>query len=180
MNQDLVQEQRRSCFRALNAVSQFRAGDFDEAIDTFSKLELNPAKVVALYPESISGRLAIPQRDWIQLYGGPTRPDDPCPLSPASQTVSGEHRNDSDEGHGGPHDKSESLDTVVHADVPGSSTLKKLKGAGSGLLSGYQEKDDDTASVHNGRRGRGPVRGMFTTLTRSVDSVCFRRNSSLN
>lgn len=126
-----------------------------------------------MYPKSISGRLAIPKRDWIQLYGGPTPSDDPCPPSPASQTASGEHRNDSDEGHGVP--RSELLDTVVHAGVPGGlSTIKKLKGVGSGLLGGCQEKDDDTASVHSGRRGRDSVRGMFTILIQSGDSFRFR------
>jgi len=173
---DLLQEQRRSCFRALNAVSQFRAGNFDKAIDTFSKLELNPAKVIALYPKSISGRLAIPKRDWIQLYGGPTPSDDPCPSSPASQTANGEHGNDSGEGHSVPRqDKSELLDTVVHAGNPGGlSTIKKLKGVGSGLLGGYQEKDDDSASVHSGHRGRDSVRGMFTILIQSGNSFRFR------
>lgn len=129
--------------------------------------------MIALYPESISGRLAIPKRDWIQLYGGLTPPDDPCPSSPASQTVGGEHRSDSDEGHGAPRqDKS---DTVLHAGVPGGlSTIKKLKAAGSGLLGGYQEKDDDTASVHSGRRGRDSVRGMFIILIQLGNSFRFR------
>ena len=33
----------------------------------------NPAKVVALYPESVAGRLAVPQEEWIPLFGGPRK-----------------------------------------------------------------------------------------------------------
>ncbi|SRR5260221_9042012 len=44
--------QRRTRILALNAVSQFRAAKFDEAINTFIDLDFNPAKAAALYPES--------------------------------------------------------------------------------------------------------------------------------
>ncbi|OJA17786.1 hypothetical protein AZE42_06585, partial [Rhizopogon vesiculosus] len=51
-------DQRRTHVRALRAVSQFRLGKFDAAIDSFLELDLNPAKVLALYPERVSGRLS--------------------------------------------------------------------------------------------------------------------------
>jgi hypothetical protein len=156
----------------LNAVSQFQASKFDEAIDTFFKLDLNPAKVIALYPESVSGRLVVPQREWIQLYGGPAPIEESCDPSPTSQTASGtDHRSPSDESHdkGVKHDKSaaELLDAVTDTTPSlastSSGTIKRLKGAGLGLLSGgHKEKDDDTASVHSVRRG--PVPGEFTSL----------------
>ena len=57
-------------------MSQFRAAKFDEAINTFIDLDFNPAKVVALYPESVAGRLALPQDRWIRLYGGSALMDD--------------------------------------------------------------------------------------------------------
>jgi hypothetical protein len=60
----------------LNAVAQFRDSKFDAAIDTFMELDFNPAKVVALYPDAVAGRLYVPQNGWIPLYGGPT-PIDP-------------------------------------------------------------------------------------------------------
>ena len=63
---------RRTHIRALNAVSEFRASKFDSAIDTFLELDFNPAKVVALYPESVAGRLSVPPDGWIPLYGGPS------------------------------------------------------------------------------------------------------------
>ncbi|KAG6849265.1 hypothetical protein H0H93_009921 [Arthromyces matolae] len=64
-------EIRRTKIRALNAVSDFRVAKFDAAIDTFIDLDFNPAKVVALYPEQVAGRLSVPQDEWIHLYGGP-------------------------------------------------------------------------------------------------------------
>ena len=55
----------------MNAVSQFKASKYDAAIDIFTELDSNPAKVVALYPESISGRLGVPANKWVPLFGGP-------------------------------------------------------------------------------------------------------------
>src|SRR4051794_29802120 len=70
------QEQRAIHIRALNAVSLFRSGKFDDAINTFIELNINPAKVVALYPPNVSGRLSVPQHAWIPLYGGPPPPEE--------------------------------------------------------------------------------------------------------
>jgi hypothetical protein len=67
-----IQAQRQIHIRALHAVSQFHSGKFDEAINTFIELDVNPAKVVALYPDSVAGRLSVPQDGWIPLYGGPS------------------------------------------------------------------------------------------------------------
>ncbi|KIP04390.1 hypothetical protein PHLGIDRAFT_109638, partial [Phlebiopsis gigantea 11061_1 CR5-6] len=62
---------RTRTVRGLHAVSQFLAGQYTEAINTFISLNTNPAKVVALYPEPISGRLSVPEDAWITLFGGP-------------------------------------------------------------------------------------------------------------
>jgi Vam6/Vps39-like protein vacuolar protein sorting-associated protein 39 len=82
-----MQVQRRTRIRALNAVAQFRAAKFDAAIDTFIELDFNPAKVVALYPESVAGRLSVPREGWISLYGGPSEEDHA--LSDDSASVKG-------------------------------------------------------------------------------------------
>jgi Vam6/Vps39-like protein vacuolar protein sorting-associated protein 39 len=37
---------------------------------------------VALYPESVAGRLAVPEEEWIELFGGPAR------SHPKSETTS--------------------------------------------------------------------------------------------
>ncbi|KAF7320029.1 Rab guanyl-nucleotide exchange factor [Mycena kentingensis (nom. inval.)] len=64
-------DKRVKLARGLNAVAQFRSAQFDTAIDTLIALDINPAKVVALYPESVAGRLSVLQDQWIALYGGP-------------------------------------------------------------------------------------------------------------
>ena len=48
----------------------FSKGHYDEAINIFLELDTNPAKVVALYPEAVSGRLCVPRNEWISLFGG--------------------------------------------------------------------------------------------------------------
>jgi hypothetical protein len=59
----------------LFAVSLFANGLFDDAINIFIDLNINPAKVVALYPDSVAGRLSIPREQWFELYGGRSPPD---------------------------------------------------------------------------------------------------------
>ena len=48
----------------------FAQGEYDAAINVFIDLDINPAKVVALYPQEIAGRLAVPESGWIELHGG--------------------------------------------------------------------------------------------------------------
>ncbi|KAI0690617.1 hypothetical protein BC835DRAFT_1363553 [Cytidiella melzeri] len=64
-------ELRQRVVRGLLAVSQFRSARYADAMSLFLELNINPAKVVALYPESVSGRLSVPEDDWIRLFGGP-------------------------------------------------------------------------------------------------------------
>lgn len=45
-------------------------GHPEEAINIFIELDINPAKIISLFPPAISGRLAQPQTKWIQLFGG--------------------------------------------------------------------------------------------------------------
>jgi hypothetical protein len=52
----------------------FARGQYDEAVNNFLELETNPAKVVALYPEAVSGRLYVPGNEWISLFGGKKTP----------------------------------------------------------------------------------------------------------
>ncbi|KAG9103535.1 Vacuolar morphogenesis protein 6 [Ceratobasidium sp. 370] len=58
--------------RGLRAVQLFKEGAFEKAVEMFLELDMNPAKVIALYPETISGRLATPREKWIELFGGDT------------------------------------------------------------------------------------------------------------
>ena len=142
-------------------MSQFRAARFDEAINTFIDLDFNPAKVVALYPEPVSGRLAVPPEVWITLYGGqPPVEEDPVP-SPKLDSDDGHDKNeaDQDKDKGGDTTKEAvptkgSGPTVAFLDAIASGTgsvggrLKKTGLAGlQAILPSGASKDDDSASI---------------------------------
>ena len=55
-------------------------------MNAFIDLHVNPAKVVALYPESISGRLSVSEDDWIPLFGGP----DKLLITPETASIAGD------------------------------------------------------------------------------------------
>jgi hypothetical protein len=65
-----LQAKRKVKVQALHAVALFAQGEYDAAINIFINLDINPTKVLALYPEEIAGRLAIPESGWIELHGG--------------------------------------------------------------------------------------------------------------
>ncbi|CAE6468651.1 unnamed protein product [Rhizoctonia solani] len=65
-----VQPDPTKRIQGLRGVQLFQEGQHEQAIDVFLKLDMNPAKVIALYPDSISGRLAAPREKWIELFGG--------------------------------------------------------------------------------------------------------------
>ncbi|OJA09002.1 hypothetical protein AZE42_11511 [Rhizopogon vesiculosus] len=126
-------DQRRTHVRALRAVSQLRLGKFDAAIDSFLELDLNPAKVLALYPECVFGRLSVPANDWIPLFGGP-----------ASQSLTPKHNN-------------------VMSTVDNATKEKHLERRTRGgttivgaLLSSSKDKDDDAASL-SGKKMVKPI-----------------------
>ncbi|KAG8694933.1 Vacuolar morphogenesis protein 6 [Ceratobasidium sp. 395] len=65
--------------QGLRAVQLFKEGAFEKAMEMFLELDMNPAKVIALYPETLSGRLATPRERWIGLFGGdpPAKVEEP-------------------------------------------------------------------------------------------------------
>ncbi|KZP00495.1 hypothetical protein CALVIDRAFT_552763 [Calocera viscosa TUFC12733] len=64
------QESSRRLAQSLRAVQLFSETKFNQATNLFLELETTPALVLALYPEEISGRLSVHQKDWIRLFGG--------------------------------------------------------------------------------------------------------------
>ncbi|KZT39975.1 hypothetical protein SISSUDRAFT_1113449 [Sistotremastrum suecicum HHB10207 ss-3] len=64
-------EQRTSLVQTLRAVSLFKQAKYHDSLILLRDLNTNPARVLALYPELISGRLAVPEEKWIELFGGP-------------------------------------------------------------------------------------------------------------
>ncbi|KAF9472733.1 hypothetical protein BDN70DRAFT_886627 [Pholiota conissans] len=147
-------DQRRIRIRALNAVSQFRANQFDDAIDTFIDLDFNPAKVVALYPESVAGRLSVPQESWIPLYGGPAHIEDDRASSKSSS-----HDHDRVSVH---ERTTEVLDSITGTGSVGG----RLRRAGLGMFMPGGPREDDTASVIARRRG-----GLHGELNQSIETL---------
>jgi hypothetical protein len=148
---DSLQDQRRTQIRALNAVAQFQAAKFDAAIDTFIELDFNPAKVVALYPESVAGRLSVPQEGWIPLYGGP---------SPAKEDhASSEGLQDSDKAISTQEKPITDLDNLASGTGSIGGLLRR-----TGLGLPAANKEDDSASV---KAARKPLNGVFYYISPS-------------
>ncbi|KAH9856486.1 hypothetical protein C2E23DRAFT_865919 [Lenzites betulinus] len=141
-------ERRQAQIRALQAVTNFRNVKYDDAINAFLDLNINPAKVVALYPESISGRLAIPQEEWIPLFGGPQpkSPERPATPQPAAATSSPKPG----EAPGTP----KSVESPPRAPTPQGSIRGVLKSGLESIVAAA--KDDDTAPIRSVRRPPKP------------------------
>ncbi|KAF9815620.1 hypothetical protein IEO21_04480 [Rhodonia placenta] len=140
-------ERRKRQVRALHAVSQFIARQYDDAINTFIELDINPAKVVALYPESIAGRLSVPQDEWISLFGGPAKVAESKPSSV--------HKgNEQEEG------PSAAAEVPPRQPSPKDSIAGVLKTGLENIIAPAAAKDDETASVI-GRRKERPKKDEF-------------------
>ena len=127
----------------MNAVAQFRDSKFDAAIDTFIELDFNPAKVVALYPDAVAGRLSVPQDGWIPLYGGP------APLDPDDSQDSIKVDEIEKEKPGHEKAATDLLDTITS----GTGCIGcRIRKTGLGMFMPSAAKDDDTASVIGKRK----------------------------
>ncbi|KAG9225012.1 hypothetical protein CCMSSC00406_0001837 [Pleurotus cornucopiae] len=157
---------RITLIRALDAVTLFREGKYDAAIDTFVELNINPAKVVALYPESVAGRLAVREEGWIQLFGGP------APVDDASSVKS---RDSSKQAKGSPvvsdEDKDPDMsnaakDLLDRVAIPSSGSIRGRLRTGLGAFMPQSAKDDDRASINS--KPRASVNDDFR---RSVETL---------
>ena len=146
----LVQERKQKQIRALQAVDNFRNAKYDDAINAFIELDINPAKVVALYPESISGRLSVHQDEWIPLFGGPKpQKTEPPPISPDTSTTDVAAQADEQEGG------AKSVESPPRAATPQGSIRNVLLKTGLESLVATA-KDDDAASIRSVRRPPKP------------------------
>jgi hypothetical protein len=120
------------------------------AIDTFIELDVNPAKIVALYPEIVAGRLALPQERWIPLFGGPAPVHAHEGVStPSSQSSSSSRHKDEDKDKKTPLERT-AADLLDGLSLPasGSGTIRgRLKGLGA--MIGAATRDDDASSIHS-------------------------------
>ena len=137
-------------------MSQFSLGKYDDAINAFLELDLNPAKVVALYPQSISGRLSVPREQWIALFGGSTTMSSDDIISTSSSTASKEFSGDRGKQEG------PTRDILTRSPSPTGSVARRANTTFSALLPSAMLKDDDTASVDSKRKPSPP--GMYSNL----------------
>jgi hypothetical protein len=153
-----LQKQRRTQILALKAVHDFSNNKFDEAIDTFIELDLNPAKVLALYPESVAGRLSVPSERWIALYGGPT----PSDTESRAESESVTQAQGTEPEAGEPFTNQEKAGEIKGEGVAGTGTSTLLEGiAGSAV-----------AESIRGRLGGGLGTGLsagFGAMMRSAN-----------
>lgn len=141
-----------SSIRSFEAVSQFRSGNFDAAIDTFLELDINPAKIVALYPEAVSGRLSVPEERWIPLFGGPPPP----PLVSEPATIDDESAHHSEESASAIAELQDKAGLVL-PDMGVLSASNSLTGRWktsfgaliTGAAAAPSVKDDDAASIRS-------------------------------
>ncbi|KAI0322535.1 vacuolar sorting protein 39 domain 1-domain-containing protein [Amylostereum chailletii] len=148
-------ERRRSTVRALEAVSKFQSHDYSTALATFIELNINPAKVVALYPETIAGRLSVPKDEWISLFGGH------APKGTAKEEHASTHDDSSSDGQG------ESSETGhSRAQSPPSTGLASRFRNPLDAIRPSVNRDPETASITSKRRG-----GQVDNFSRSVESL---------
>ena len=145
-------DKRTGLAKALDAVSQFRAGEFDRALDLFVQLNINPAKVISLYPESISGRLSVPRDQWIQMFGGPS-PKAVREAISSSSSSSSEHSRDVEEPAG---------QTVGSTGKVGKPTNPLEEIRASGL------KDSDMSSITSTGKKEKPRKGSHILVSYDV------------
>ncbi|KAF8841813.1 hypothetical protein BDN67DRAFT_900734 [Paxillus ammoniavirescens] len=142
---------KRTLILALNAVSHFRAGRYDAAIDTFLELDINPAKVIALYPERVAGRLAVRPEQWVSLFEGP--------VAKANEELSGGDAVSTKSSDGGSKESGggsgEKLPiSTERAPSPAGSMRARTKTSFGALLPSAVSKDDDVASLSGRKKGK--------------------------
>lgn len=132
---------RQAQIRALHAVALFRNGDYDYAINTFIELDINPAKIIALFPRDISGRLFVESNRWIQLFGGPEK---------SNETQTKSAKSDSEVG-------TRSRSGSLRPASPAGSVRVKRKSTVEGLIQSSAVKDDDAVSISGRMKEKGHV-----------------------
>ena len=144
---------KRTLILALNAVSKFRSGKYDDAINTFLDLDVNPAKVVALYPDKVAGRLAVKQEEWIGLFGGPVaqvKEQSGGDIGGAEGVMSSEGGNKDSAAAS----KDRLQVTISRSPSPTGSVRARTKTSFGALLPAAVSKEDDVASLSGKKKGK--------------------------
>ena len=147
---------KRTLILALNAVSQFRSGKYDDAINTFLDLDVNPAKVIALYPDKVAGRLAVKQEEWIVLFGGPIGQAKEQPGGDIGGVEDAMSIKSNDVGNKGSAaaSKDKLPVAVSRSPSPAGSVRARTKTSFGALLPAAASKEDDVASLSGKKKGK--------------------------
>lgn len=147
-------------------MSQFRLGKFDDAINSFIELDLNPAKVVALYPERIAGRLSVPPDDWISLFGGPANQQSLTSKNDDAMSIRSQYE--------GNESKEKLLESSLSPATPVRAAVRRGT-ALVALLSSSKDKDDDAVSISGKKKVKHVGQSdILSSLTRRVNKFSRR------
>lgn len=143
-------------------------------MDQFIELNINPAKVIALYPENVSGRLGIEKSGWVELFGGPVFVEKPAEAK--HQREGAESETGKDKPVGGSSFK---MGLGLGALIPGSSHGH-----------GHTDDEKDTNSVHSVEQPQGPTGKkskskpgktiVLFSLMRCSKMHIYRRNAAID
>ncbi|KAM0752115.1 hypothetical protein T439DRAFT_299856 [Meredithblackwellia eburnea MCA 4105] len=122
----------------LHALALFNEKRYDFAIDAFISFDVSPAKVVALFPEPISGKLFVEEAIKEELFGGRGR-------EKVLESLEEKRRED--------EVNEEIEEEAASGSAPSGSP------AGASPRKGKAVDDDDTASVRSGSTATGRLRG---------------------
>lgn len=122
-------------------MSTFAEGKYVEAIKTFIDLDVNPAKVVALYPDAVAGRLSMPRSKWIELFGGKASKSDEANVPPGAKVE-------------GASDASAAQTAGAAIAAGFRATVEAVLPALPDGLPGLGNKDDDVKSVSSGTENK--------------------------
>ncbi|GAA5890028.1 hypothetical protein JCM6882_009206 [Rhodosporidiobolus microsporus] len=120
----------------LHALSLFRSKRYKHAIDAFIKLDVSPARVVALYEEAISGKVRVEEEGWEELFGGRSGED----VKRANEAE--RRRKEEDE-------EQKRKEMEEREKIQTGSPARGRKGPLSAVAAVGSVDDDDAASIHS-------------------------------
>ncbi|KAG9091285.1 Vacuolar morphogenesis protein 6 [Ceratobasidium sp. UAMH 11750] len=168
--------------QGLRAVQLFKEGAFEKAVEMFLELDMNPAKVIALYPETISGRLATPRENWIKLFGGDTPPKVEEPIAEVDEksvaVVEGTSEEEAQRLAAAVGVTSSSPPAREMAQSPPSSISGGLTGRFKAGLGAMKLGDSDADSIREPPKGKKGT-DQFTLSTRALDMFLVDRRPKI-
>ncbi|CAE6456533.1 unnamed protein product [Rhizoctonia solani] len=175
-----VQPDPTKRIQGLRGVQLFQEGQYEQAIEMFLALDMNPAKVIALYPDSISGRLSAPREKWIELFGGEVEKKEEKEEEGVEKSVAvveGAEEEDVQKavaavGVGSPPTRSHSPPASI---MSGGGISSRLK-AGLGAM-GVRDDSESVKDVPVSKSKKGP--DEFTLSTRALGTFLVDRRPKI-